>query len=147
MAMTVDELPEVDISDFTTTTTTTISTTNSATTPKDDHCGNWDGWSPLVDLDAFLVDHEEDFGDLFESEIDEEIDNVDEDQNLAWAHAMLTEPSVSALSDDSKGLRLVHLLMAAAEALDNKNHDLVQVIPVRLKDLVSPNEDTKYGKT
>ncbi|KAM0001946.1 putative transcription factor GRAS family [Helianthus debilis subsp. tardiflorus] len=146
MAMAVDELPEVDISDFTTTTTTTISTTNSATTPKDDHCGNWDGWSPLVDLDALLVDHEEDFGDLFESEIDEEINNVDEDQNLAWAHAMLTEPSVSALSDDSKGLRLVHLLMAAAEALDNKNHDLVQVILVRLKDLVSPNEGTNMER-
>ncbi|MCI06999.1 nodulation-signaling pathway 2 protein-like, partial [Trifolium medium] len=44
-----------------------------------------------------------------------------------------------AVGDDIKGLKLVHLLMAGAEALtgSTKNRDLARVILVRLKELVS----------
>ncbi|KAJ0534127.1 putative transcription factor GRAS family [Helianthus annuus] len=149
MAMAVDELPEIDFSDFT---TTAASTTNSTTTPEDDHCHNWDGWFPVVDWDALPIHPEEKFGDLFDSEMDEETDKTvsysDDDQNLASSDAMMMEPPVSALSDDCKELRLVHLLMAAAEAMasGNKNHDLAGVILVRLKDLVSSNEGTNMER-
>ncbi|KAI3725648.1 hypothetical protein L1987_65439 [Smallanthus sonchifolius] len=149
--MVVDDLLEIDMSDFTT--TTTASTTNSTTTLEDDHCHNWGGWSPVVDWDALSVHPEENFGDLFEYEMEEDIDKTvsysDDDQNLASPDAQMMETPVSALSDDLKGLRLVHLLIAAAEAIsaaDNKNYDLVSVILVRLKDLVSPNEGTNMER-
>ncbi|KAK1432359.1 hypothetical protein QVD17_09255 [Tagetes erecta] len=147
--MVVEDLPEIALSDFT---TTTASTTNSTTTPEDDHCHNWGGWSPVVDWDALSVHPEETFGDLFESEMDEETDKTvsysDDDRNLGSPDEMMIETPVSALSDDMKGLRLVHLLMAAAEAISsgNKSHDLAGVILVRLKDLVSANEGTNMER-
>ncbi|XP_076943155.1 protein NODULATION SIGNALING PATHWAY 2-like [Bidens hawaiensis] len=127
------QLPKIDFSDFTTTPTT------STTTPEDDNCHNWGGWSTVVDWDA-LSDHpEENFGGLFEYEMEEETDRTvsySKDENLASSEA--------DVSEDLKGLRLVHLLMAVAEAISsgNKSHDLAGVILVRLKDLVSPNEGT-----
>ncbi|KAJ1439250.1 hypothetical protein SESBI_02621 [Sesbania bispinosa] len=50
--------------------------------------------------------------------------------------------------DNQKGLRLVHLLMAAAEALTgtNKSHDLARAILVRLKELVSPTHGTNMER-
>ncbi|KAK9069473.1 hypothetical protein SSX86_011377 [Deinandra increscens subsp. villosa] len=148
MAMVVDELPEIDFSDY----TTTASTTNSTTTPEDDHCRDWAAWSPMVDWDALSVHPEENFRDLFQYDMDDETDKTvsysDDDKNLASSEAPVMETPVSGLSDDLKGLRLVHLLMAAAEAIssDNKSHDLVRVILVRLKDLVSHNEGTNMER-
>ncbi|CAN8246901.1 unnamed protein product [Cochlearia groenlandica] len=51
-------------------------------------------------------------------------------------------------SDESKGLRLVHLLVAAAEASAgaNKSRDLTRVILARLKDLVSPSDQTNMER-
>ncbi|PWA85193.1 hypothetical protein CTI12_AA148920 [Artemisia annua] len=75
--------------------------------------------------------------------------NSDDDQNLvASPNAMMIEAAVDSQSEDVKGLRLVHLLMAAAEAMtgDNINHDLATVILVRLKSLVSPNEGTNMER-
>ncbi|KAD4586334.1 hypothetical protein R6Q59_035340 [Mikania micrantha] len=152
MAMVVDHLPEFDLPDLTVNTTTTASTNNSATTPDDDHCHNWGSWSPVVNWDVLSVHPEENFGDLFDSEMEEEIEKTisynKNDQNYELPDAMMIEKPVSALSDDLKGLRLVHLLMAAAEALssDNRSHDLARVILVRLKDLVSPNEGTNMER-
>ncbi|KAI3784274.1 hypothetical protein L1987_43369 [Smallanthus sonchifolius] len=150
MAMVVDDLPEIDMSDFT---TTIASTTNSTTTPEDDYCHNWGGWSPVVDWDALSVHPGENFGDLFEYEMEEDIDKTvsysDDDRNLASPDAQMMETPVLAVSNDLKGLRLVHLLMAAAEAIsaaDNKSYDLVSVILVRLKYLVSPNEGTNMER-
>ncbi|KAI3767589.1 hypothetical protein L2E82_17830 [Cichorium intybus] len=148
MVMAVDELPELDLSDF-----TTSSTTNSSTTPEDDHCRSWGDWSPVVDWDAFSVHPHENFHELFESEMDEDTDKTvsysDDDQNLDSPGALMIEPVVDGHSDeDTKGLRLVHLLMAAAEAMnsDNKSHDLAAVILVRLKDLVSTSEGTNMER-
>lgn len=154
MAMVVNMMPELDLSDFTTTTTTTTSTTNSTTTPEEDQCRNWGDWSPVVDWDAFSVHPHGDFRDLFEPEMEEDKDKTtfsysDDDQNLvASPDAMMIEAAVDSRSEDVKGLRLVHLLMAAAEAMtgDNISHDLATVILVRLKSLVSPNEGTNMER-
>ncbi|KAG0469354.1 hypothetical protein HPP92_018682 [Vanilla planifolia] len=55
---------------------------------------------------------------------------------------LVEEPicAIAAAGDDSKGLRLFHLLMAAADALsmDQKNRELARVILVRLRELASP---------
>ncbi|GJS14888.1 nodulation-signaling pathway 2 protein-like protein [Tanacetum coccineum] len=154
MAMLVNMMPELDISNFTTTTTTTTSITNSTTTLEDDQCRNWGDWSPVVDWDAFSGHPHETFHDLFEPEMEEDTDKTtlsysDDDRNLvASPDDMMIEAAVDTQSDDVKGLRLVHLLMAAAEAMtgDNKSHDLASVILVRLKSLVSPNEGTNMER-
>ncbi|KAF2296666.1 hypothetical protein GH714_001031 [Hevea brasiliensis] len=59
---------------------------------------------------------------------------------------MLVDEETSC--EDFKGLRLIHLLMAAAEALTgvNKSRDLARVILVRLKELVSPNDGTNMER-
>ncbi|KAG5575518.1 hypothetical protein H5410_055652 [Solanum commersonii] len=51
-------------------------------------------------------------------------------------------------SEDINGLKLVHLLMAAAEALTgvNKSRELARVILVRLKELASPNGATNMER-
>nr|XP_043614242.1 protein NODULATION SIGNALING PATHWAY 2 [Erigeron canadensis] len=154
MAMVVNQLQEFFLSDFTTTasTTTTTTSTNSTTSAEDDGCRNWADWSPVVDWDAFSVHPQENFHDLFGPEMDEETDKTvsysEDNQNLASSDALMMEAAVDGPSDDSKGLRLVHLLMAAAEAMsnDNKSHDLAAVILVRLKDLVSSNEGTNMER-
>ncbi|XP_071713726.1 protein NODULATION SIGNALING PATHWAY 2 [Rutidosis leptorrhynchoides] len=149
MAMVVDGLPELYLSNFTTTTT---STTNSTTTPDDDNCRDWGDWSPMVDWDSFPIPSQEDFIELFESEMDEDTDktisSTDDTRNLASPDALMIETAVDGPSDDQKGLRLVHLLMAAAEAMsnDNKSYELASVILVRLKDLVSPTEGTNMER-
>ncbi|KAL4581503.1 hypothetical protein LXL04_006024 [Taraxacum kok-saghyz] len=146
MAMVVDELPEFGLSEF---------TSSSATTPDDDHSRSWSDWSPVVDWDAFSVQPQENFHDLFEPEMDEDTDKTvsysDDDRNLASPGSLMsTEPMTDCRSesDDTKGLRLVHLLMAAAEAMtrDNKGHDLAAVILVRLKDMVSTHEGTNMER-
>ncbi|XP_072992672.1 protein NODULATION SIGNALING PATHWAY 2-like [Typha latifolia] len=54
----------------------------------------------------------------------------------------------SANNDDDKGLRVVHLLMAAAEALagPHKSRELARVILVRLKELVSVSGETNMER-
>lgn len=143
MAMAVNELPELDLSDF---------TSSSTTTPDldDDQSRRWGDWSPVVDWDAFSVHPQENFHDLLEPEMDEDTDKTasysDDDPDLV--SPMMIEPVVDCHTDDIKGLRLVHLLMAAAEAMtsDNKSHDLAAVILVRLKDMVSTNEGTNMER-
>ncbi|KVH52307.1 nodulation-signaling pathway 2 protein-like [Cynara cardunculus var. scolymus] len=142
MAMVVDELlSELDFSDFTTT-----STTNSTTTPEDDR---WGDWSPAGDWDVFAVQPQENFHHIFELKMDDKtVSFSGGNQNVGSPGPLMIEPSVDGGSGDMKGLRLVHLLMAAAEAMtsDNKSHDLAAVILVRLKDLVSPTEGTNMER-
>ncbi|KAL7604097.1 hypothetical protein Lser_V15G20125 [Lactuca serriola] len=143
MAMAVNELPELDLSDFTSSTTTTPDL-------DDDQSRRWGDWSPVVDWDAFSVHPQENFHDLLEPEMDEDTDKTasysDDDPDLV--SPMMIEPVVDCHTDDIKGLRLVHLLMAAAEAMtsDNKCHDLAAVILVRLKDMVCTNEGTNMER-
>ncbi|KAF2296743.1 hypothetical protein GH714_001600 [Hevea brasiliensis] len=66
--------------------------------------------------------------------------------NSLSTDTMLVDEETSC--EDFKGLRLIHLLMAAAEALTgvNKSRDLARVILVRLKELVSPNDGTNMER-
>ncbi|XP_076938447.1 protein NODULATION SIGNALING PATHWAY 2-like [Bidens hawaiensis] len=122
-------LPELDLSHCST-------TTDSTTTGDDDRYRNLGEWSPVVDC----MHPQESFHNLLDFEMNEE----DEDEGDKTEHKNLDSPP---FNDDLKGLRLVHLLMAAAEAMDNNNsHDLAAVILVRLKDLVSPNEGTNMER-
>ncbi|OMO62604.1 Transcription factor GRAS [Corchorus capsularis] len=146
MAMAIDNTFEVDFSSYTYSTTTT-------TTTEDDFACNWNDWeSPVVDWDSFSRERDE-FQDLIESMMDDdgtaigiapEISNnsVSTDTSMA-----VDEESLSN-GEDFKGLRLVHLLMAAAEALTgaNKSRELARVILVRLKELVSPNDGTNMER-
>ncbi|MFS7949006.1 putative transcription factor GRAS family [Helianthus anomalus] len=140
MAMVFNHLLDLDLSHYSTT------TTESTTTGDDDHYCNLGDWSPVVDWDALSVHPQENFNGLLEFEPNE--DDNDHHMNLDSPTTLMVEPPVSPFSDDVKGLRLVHLLMAAAEAMatDNKSYDLAAVILVRLKDLVSPNEGTNMER-
>ncbi|KAM7518896.1 hypothetical protein LguiB_017858 [Lonicera macranthoides] len=128
MAMLVhDSYGELDLSDYSTTTTT-------ATTAEDeDYLCSWNDWSPVVDWDALSGDH---LG------FDNLVDPMMED--AAGINFPATSPETGdnspTVAPDSKGLRLVHLLMAAAEALTgaDKSRDLARVILIRLKELASP---------
>ncbi|XP_027902412.1 nodulation-signaling pathway 2 protein [Vigna unguiculata] len=117
------------------------------TTPSsdDDYGCNWNHWSPLVNWDAFTGSHD-DFHNLIDSIVSDgpaEYPSPDDHAASNSPSASITEQDdedeETAAADDSKGLRLVHLLMAAAEALTGttKSRELARVILVRLKDLVS----------
>ncbi|KAK3040063.1 hypothetical protein RJ639_029399 [Escallonia herrerae] len=151
--MVVDEL---DLSDYSPTTTATTTTT------EDDHGCNWNGWSPVVDWDMLSGDHD-DFHDLIESMMDDKtmlhhhhparVLNVHDGCNSAVSPGtvMMMDEEVTnngGGGQDFKGLRLVHLLMAAAESLTgmNKSRDLARVILVRLKELVSPTDGTNMER-
>ncbi|KAG8378286.1 hypothetical protein BUALT_Bualt08G0121700 [Buddleja alternifolia] len=147
MAMVMD----LDFSNFTYSATTTTTTT---TTSTDEGC-NWNNWSPVVDWEA-LSGGQEDFHDLIDSMMDENVvlDHStspvthEEYHNLSPEYnTMMTDDETNG-SDDLKGLRLIHLLMAAAEALTaaNKSRELAKVILIRLKELVSPNEGTNMER-
>ncbi|XP_073136583.1 protein NODULATION SIGNALING PATHWAY 2-like [Henckelia pumila] len=139
----------------------------SATTTADDGC-YWNDWSPVVDWEEFSGG-QEDFHGLIDSII------LDDDQNIVILHDddpsnstynsecynNLSSPECHTLmstddescgggggTEDCKGLRLVHLLMAAAEALAgaDKCRELARVILVRLKELVSPNAGTNMER-
>ncbi|KAK7385218.1 hypothetical protein VNO78_30932 [Psophocarpus tetragonolobus] len=90
-------------------------------------------WSSLVDWEA-LTAGENDFQTLIDSIID---DNNENDLVLTPQ----SDQSATTEESDSneKGLRLVHLLMAAAEALSagTQSHHLARAILVRLNELVS----------
>ncbi|KAM7252861.1 hypothetical protein ACFE04_025479 [Oxalis oulophora] len=154
MAMAIDEAFELDFSGYTTSTTTTTTTTVT------DGC-DWNDWSPVVDWEALSGD-QDDFHNLFESmmEIDQGLLLTNQYSSSSQIHVQESLSSNESGSStntmlvddpdcgDNKGLRLVHLLMAAAEALTgaNKSRELARVILVRLKELVSPNDGTNMER-
>ncbi|XP_058218479.1 protein NODULATION SIGNALING PATHWAY 2 [Rhododendron vialii] len=144
MAMVVDQtVAELELSGYSTTTTTT-------TTIDDEHGCNWNDWSPMVDWDAISGSHD-DFHDLVKSMMDDNVAVLHHDHHheaaAINAYTVVEEAETSG-GDDSKGLRSVHLLMAAAEALTgvNKSRDLARVILVRLKELVSPSNGSNMER-
>lgn len=147
-----DDLAELNWADYSTTTTTETTTSS-----EDDHGCNWNDWSPLVDWEA-LSSGQGDFNGLMESMMDESAalhhqpSTAVQDDEKACRHVspdvMMIDDEESNGYEDSKGLRLVHLLMAAAEALTgvNTSRDLARVILVRLKELVSPTDGTNMER-
>lgn len=151
MVMDLDHFPDFTYSGTTTTTTTTSTTTAST----DEGC-NWNDWSPVVDWEALSGADQEDFHNLIDSMMDENnavlinqshSPNEQEYNNFSTEYNMMIT-SDTETTDDSKGLRLIHLLMAAAEALTgaNKCRELAKVILVRLKELVSPEDGTNMER-
>ena len=147
MDMSLDDTVDLDFSGYSTTTTTA--------TDRDDSYCKWDDWSPVVDWNALSGEHD-DFRDLIESMMDDDSHGVnikstvrdveEEGCNSASTDTMVSDEDNNG--SDFKGLRLVHLLMAAAEALTgvNKSRDLARVILVRLKELVSPTDGTNMER-
>ncbi|XP_038718289.1 protein NODULATION SIGNALING PATHWAY 2-like [Tripterygium wilfordii] len=134
MAMAIDETCGLQFSGH----TTTIPT-SSTETDYDIH-RNWNNWPPVLDWENLSCDHHNDFnmidhGGFMNLESQETCDSVSTD-------TMFLD------DEDTKGLRLVHLLMAAAEALTgvNESHELARVILVRLKELVSPNDGSNMER-
>ncbi|GMP79339.1 hypothetical protein CsSME_00034923 [Camellia sinensis var. sinensis] len=154
MDMGVDTVTEfkLDLSNYnnsTTTTTTTTPNTSTTTTPLPDDrwWSNWNDWSPIGDLlvidwDSLSGNHDN-FHDLIESMMDNDNNNSEQQHDPEEEEEEMTDGI-----GDFKGLRLVHLLMAAAEALTgvNKSHELARVILVRLKDLASPTDGTNMER-
>ncbi|XP_050213520.1 protein NODULATION SIGNALING PATHWAY 2 [Mercurialis annua] len=150
MAMAFDCSYELDFSDYSTTTTTTTTSTEN-----DIYACNWNDWSPVVDWEALSANHD-DFQDLIESMMqDGSAMNQNPDQetcNYSNSNSPSNDTTMAddqeSCGEDSKGLRLVHLLMAAAEALTgvNKSRELARVILARLKELVSPNDGTNMER-
>ncbi|RZC54206.1 hypothetical protein C5167_013058 [Papaver somniferum] len=152
---------EVDFSDFD---FSGHSTTSTTTTTEDDVTCNWNDSSPVIDWDVFSGDTDG-FRGLIESMMSDP-DELDIDHMVRGDHHEYSSDSLyfgepteiiqnhdsvttsNTSSDDSNGLRLVHLLMAAAEALTgaNKSRELVKVILVRLKELVSPTNGTNMER-
>ena len=153
MAMAIDGAKfELDFSSYSSTTTTT--TTTPATSTENDRGCKWNDWSPMVDWEA-LSGAQDDFQDLIDSMMDDgalmnqslRLTVPDTSNSMSTSDTLLVDEETSC-SDDLKGLRLVHLLMAAAEALTglNKSRDLARVILVRLKELVSPDDGTNMER-
>ncbi|KAL5558377.1 hypothetical protein UlMin_034588 [Ulmus minor] len=153
MAMAMDDPIELEFSGYSTTTTTT-NTTNS----ENDRGCAWNDWSPVVDWTALTGGHD-DFHDLIESMMDvddlksargggQETCNSNSTPSSTTDNMIVDEDSAARGGDDTKGLRLVHLLMATAEALTagSKSRDLARVILVRLKELVSPSDGTNMER-
>ncbi|KAG6388686.1 hypothetical protein SASPL_150118 [Salvia splendens] len=151
MAMVMDLcFPSFESFDYTTTTTTSST---------DEGC-NWSDWSPVVDWNE-ISDDQEDFQDLIDSMIDENVvfhqsirtinddDQVNEEEyNNSSPEYNMAMHDEAGSAEDSKGLRLIHLLMAAAEAMAGRDEcrGLARVILVRLKELVSPTDGTNMER-
>ncbi|CAI9114602.1 OLC1v1015359C1 [Oldenlandia corymbosa var. corymbosa] len=157
MMMMMDDL---DFSCYSTTTTTTTTPTSSA--------DNWNEWSSVVDWDELSCDQKNINFDFPPHSFDSIMDENESSVPLSWP-MVVPDGRSSAVSpetvmmdsdadddedvddvggEDLKGLRLVHLLMAAAEALTgaNKSRELARVILVRLKQLVSPTQGTNMER-
>lgn len=156
MAMVIDNMTFLDL-DF----PPCYSTSTTSTSTDDENC-NWKHWSPVVNWDELSGNNTDfDHDDLINIH-----EYMMDDNNLAALHhrpdgQRCTSNSLNVMDaedpykidededededDDAKGLRLVHLLMAAAEAL-NKSRELARVILVRLKELVSPNDGTNMER-
>ncbi|KAK7311566.1 hypothetical protein RJT34_09797 [Clitoria ternatea] len=133
--MDIDTDMDLDFSGY-----STITNTNTPTSD-DDYC-NWNHWSPVVNWDAFVGPHDHDFHHLIDSIMCDSAltpDHVASNSVSFTEEDDAEEETTPPAGDDSKGLRLVHLLMAAAEALTGatKSRDLARVILVRLKELAS----------
>ncbi|XP_031498489.1 protein NODULATION SIGNALING PATHWAY 2 [Nymphaea colorata] len=111
-------------------------------------------WLPAVDSDWFTSD---DFNSMFESTIGGcgpqpahgTAPACVESERAATSDvsACTVEPPASEM--DCKGLRSVHLLMAAAEEMaggEKEGEDLAWVILMRLRELVSPGEGTNIER-
>ncbi|KAH0714679.1 hypothetical protein KY284_007584 [Solanum tuberosum] len=153
MAMMVDEtISDFDCYASLSTPTTTITTTTTSSSSEDDHGCTWNEWSPVFDWDAFSGG--DNFQDLIESMIQGSgncFHNSEEDSAEIMEEEEEEEESGDSnnnQSEDINGLKLVHLLMAAAEALTgvNKSRELARVILVRLKELASPNGATNMER-
>ncbi|CAA2976673.1 nodulation-signaling pathway 2 [Olea europaea subsp. europaea] len=143
---------DLDFSGYSYSPTTTTTTTTTTTSTEGDQGCNWNDWSPVVDWEALSGD-QEDFHYLIDSIIDENVAqhqpvrSVHEGYNSLSPDTMMTDDETNS-TEDRKGLRLIHLLMAAAEALTgpNKCQELARVILVRLKELVSPLDGTNMER-
>ncbi|GMI90880.1 hypothetical protein like AT4G08250 [Hibiscus trionum] len=148
MAMAIDDALEIDFSCYSTSTTTT-------TTTEDDPACTWNDWgSPVVDWGSLSSERDE-FQELIESMMDDgtgfELARVENEMSNSVSVSVSTDTMVAddeTNGEDFKGLRLVHLLMAAAEALTGatKSRELARVILVRLKELVSPSDGTNMER-
>ncbi|KAK7410584.1 hypothetical protein VNO78_01478 [Psophocarpus tetragonolobus] len=137
--MDMDAIHNLDFSGYSTITNTTPSS-------DDDYAGcNWNHWSPVVNWDAFAGPHD-DFHHLIDSMMWDAAEHLSSDHGASNSPSVslteeddVEEETAAADADDSKGLRLVHLLMAVAEAMTGapRSRELARVILVRLKELVS----------
>ncbi|TYJ35608.1 hypothetical protein E1A91_A05G248500v1 [Gossypium mustelinum] len=150
MAMAIDNAFEVDFCSYSTSTTTT-------TTAGEDPACTWNHWgSPVVDWGSLSSERDE-FQDLIESMMDDgagfELTRLGHDQETSNSVSVSVSVSTDTMvayeetnGEAFKGLRMVHLLMAAAEALMGANKSLARVILVRLKELVSPSDGTNMER-
>ncbi|CAN0892531.1 Protein NODULATION SIGNALING PATHWAY 2 [Linum grandiflorum] len=146
--------------------------TSSTTTTTTDDTYPWNqGWSPVVDWEVLSGGHHDDFHHLLIDSMLEDDSSEDSANGFSPAVTTTTDAAATTTSgesspaattmmvdedeeveeraeEDFKGLRLVHLLMAAAEALTGpaKSNDLARVILVRLKELVSPNHGSNMER-
>ncbi|CAM8999674.1 unnamed protein product [Rhodiola kirilowii] len=124
---------------------------NSTTTTSFEDEAYWNtSCSPVLDWSDIFTTGDIDFHGL----IDSMIDDTESDPSLVSTEsgsssemAMSVDEEVNE-GEDSKGLRLVHLLMAAAEALtgSNPHRELARVILLRLKELASPTHGTNMER-
>ncbi|XP_069147454.1 protein NODULATION SIGNALING PATHWAY 2 isoform X2 [Solanum lycopersicum] len=146
MAMMVDET----ITDFDCYGSLSIATTTITTTTATTSSSSWNDWSPVFDWDVFSGG--DNFQDLIESMVQGSGNCFYKSEHQDCAEFMEEEEesgdSNNNQSEDINGLKLVHLLMAAAEALTgvNKSRELARVILVRLKELASPNGATNMER-
>ncbi|GMY06811.1 protein NODULATION SIGNALING PATHWAY 2-like [Fagus crenata] len=156
--MAIDITLDLNHSGYSTTTTT-------ATTVEDVYGCDWQNWPQVVDWESFQLQGHDDFQDLIDSMMDDgalvlalgataamEVEVIELEGSLGSSNSNSNSNSestdmivtdVEETNEDCKGLRLVHLLLAAAEALGvNKSRDLAGVILVRLKELVSTTDGT-----
>ncbi|KAE8077425.1 hypothetical protein FH972_015990 [Carpinus fangiana] len=116
---------------------------------------NWD-WPPVEDWEHLLGQNGL---DLIDSMIDDGggrlIYNLASDGSVEEVSSLSDSTSTEDITmddqtneDSRKGLRLVHLLIAAANSLTgaNKCRDLARVILVRLRGLVSPTDGTNMER-
>ncbi|CAN6466962.1 unnamed protein product [Victoria cruziana] len=107
-------------------------------------------WLPAADSDWFNSD---DFNCMFESATCGEPQpvggNVPAGIGSERADVSVCTGEATESERDHKGLRLVHLLMAAAEEMgggEKEGEELAWVILVRLRELVSPDEGTNIER-
>ncbi|XAR55589.1 hypothetical protein NMG60_11035701 [Bertholletia excelsa] len=124
------------------------STTTTTTTIDDDHGGSWNDWSPVVDWDSLSGGSHDEFHHLLDSMMEDDKRDQPRRHHAAADRAATPEDEEIRAAGDSKGLRLVHLLMAGAEALGsaNRSRDLAREILLRLKQLASPNDGTNMER-
>ncbi|WOK93421.1 hypothetical protein Cni_G02118 [Canna indica] len=119
---------------------------SSSTASRDvDFACAWSNWEPVADWAPFSAPVADDFDDLVDSMICPDVALDDPAALSSMSNTSADTPIdeevntyATAGDGDDKDLRLVHLLVAAAEALDGPHRypELARVILVRLKELV-----------